>query len=223
MKNTIRISIALLLLFTATVSGQDFFEGELHYKIEYESLNKNITTSILETQFGTSFSAYVKEDRYAMIYHAEGELGYMKIIVRLDEGYSYTEFEKRDTITKTKFGTKNNKLLDFKRNTGNKKEVLGELCESVTLNYETEDSESFFKIHKGTYYFNPKYKLNASLYKNYSDGFWNLFVKESNAISIRNETEFMNLFKSVSTAVSIEEKELPLDFFIPNPLKIISE
>jgi len=221
MKKSIFIIIFLFLIFNSKVFGQEYFEGELKYKIEYEPLHPNISKNMLETEFGNSFSAYVKEDRYTMIYHATGQIGWMKIIVRLDEGYTYTEFEKNDTIIKSKFGKKKNKLLIFKKNKDDKKEVLGELCESITLDYELEP-DAFFPTQKGKYYFNPKYKLNSSLYENYTDGFWNLYVKESKSISIRNEIEYPSIFKSVSEATSITPKKISFEMFEPNKSKVIS-
>ncbi|WP_151894054.1 hypothetical protein [Patiriisocius marinistellae] len=83
------------------IYGQEYFEGEIIYEIEYEPINPNIPKEYLENEFGKSFNAYIKEDRYAMIYHGNGLKGWMKTIVRLDLGYSYTEFEKSDTIAKT--------------------------------------------------------------------------------------------------------------------------
>lgn len=219
--NKIKISVVLIIFYAFSLNAQDFFEGELNYKIEYQSNNENLPTSMLEREFGTSFTAYVKEDRYAMIYHGKGQQGWMKIIVRLDEGYSYTEFEKLDTITKNKFGTEKNHLIKFERNQNDKKIILGEKCESITLQYKPKDSISFFTEMRGKYYFNPKYKLNAKRYSEYTDGFWNLFVKESNAISIRNETEFYPLFKSIEEVTSIVEKNIDKAVFEPNPNKTL--
>lgn len=223
MKHLIKLPLFFLFIFISNIYGQDYFEGELKYKIEYKSLSPSISTNFLETEFGNSFSAYVKEDRYAMIYHAKGKQGWMKIIVRLDKGYSYTEFEKSDTITKSKFGNEKDKLLEIKRNSDNKKEILGEYCESITIKYEPTDPKSFFQSFKGRYYFNPKYRLNSKLYKNYTDGFWNLFVQESESISIRNEAEFFPLFKSIAEAISIEQKEISFEMFEPNTSKMIFE
>jgi hypothetical protein len=223
MKNLRLLQSFFFLILISNVYGQDYFEGEINYKIEYETLNPNIPASYLETELGKSFTAYVKEDRYAMIYHATGQQGWMKIIVRLDQGYSYTEFQKSDTIVKSKFGTENNELIEFKRNLEDKKLVLGELCESITINYKPTDPKSFFQTFRGKYYFDPKYKLNANLYKNYTDGFWNLYVKESESISIRNETEFSPLFRAIQEAISIEIKDTPFSMFEPNVSKIINE
>ncbi|MDY8137676.1 hypothetical protein [Aquimarina sp. 2201CG5-10] len=221
MNNKLRCLILLLILINVSVFGQEYFEGELHYKIEYQTLHKQIPVSVLEREMGTSFTAYVQEDRYAMIYHAKGQRGWMKVIVDLKKGYSYQEFEKSDTIIKTKFGAEKEELITFKRNSNNKKKVLNELCESVTIEYKPMGTKAFFEKFKGRYYFNPKYKLNAELYKNYTSGFWNLYVKESESISIRNETEFLPLFKSVQEVTSIIKKEVSDKVFELNKTKII--
>lgn len=220
--NKIKLSITLILFYVGAIHAQEFFEGEVKYNIEYQSNNANLPTSVLEQEFGTSFTAYVKEDRYAMVYHATGQQGWMKIIVRLDEGYSYTEFEKLDTITKSKFGTERNDLITFKRNQNDKKIILGETCESITLHYKPKDTSSFFSEMRGKYYFNPNYKLNATLYSEYTDGFWNLCVEESNALSIRNETEFYPHFKSIQEVTSIVQKNIDNDIFEPNANKVIT-
>ena len=212
-----------IVLFFSNVYGQEYFEGKIEYAIEYEAINESIPIAFLQKEIGTSFTAYVKEDRYAMIYHATGEQGWMKLVVRLDQNCTYREYEKSDTIIKTSFGLEKNDLITFKHNSDNKKEVLGELCESITIIYKPTDKEAFFKTLKGTHFYNPKYKLNAKLYNNYTDNFWNLYVNESEAISIRNESEYGTLFKSVDIATSIEETSIPNSMFEPNALKKIDE
>lgn len=221
--NLIKAPIVTALLFTYSLTGQDFFEGELHYKMEFEALNKNISAEFMAKEYGDSFVAYVKEDRYAMIYNGSGTNGWMKTIVRLDEGYSYTEYEKLDTIVKTKFAPEIDRLVLFERNHKEQKEVMGEICESVTINMLPGEDMPFLKEIKGTHYFSPKYRLNPEKYKDYGSGYWNDYVKESGAISIRNETEYQPFFISTSEAVSIEEKELDDSLFEPNPNKSIRE
>lgn len=220
MKNVL---LFYILLVVSTMYGQKYFEGEINYKIEYESINPNIPKEYLETELGKSFTAYVKEDRYAMIYHGTGQQGWMKIIVRLDQGFSYTEFEKSDTIMKTKFGKEKDELIEFKRNKNDQKIILGQSCESISIAYKATNSESFFQTFKGKYYFDPRYKLNKNLYEKYTDGFWNLFVKESESISIRSETAFYPFFKVVQEAISIEIKEMSFSLFEPDESKIINE
>lgn len=217
----IKFSTLVIIFFVYSLSAQEFFEGELNYKIQYELIDKNIPAEFLEIELGKSFTAYVQEDRYAMIYHAKGQQGWMKVIVRLDQGYSYTEFEKLDTITKSKFGKEINELIKFKRNPNDKRKILGENCESITLQYKSKEIGSPFQEIRGKYYFNPIYRLNANLYSEYTDGFWNLFVKESGAISIRNEIEFYPIFKAVQEATSITQKKVDKIMFEPNKNKVI--
>lgn len=207
----------------SNVYGQEYFEGEINYEIEYQPVNSNIPKSFLENEIGSSFKAYIKEDKYAMKYNSTGQKGWMKIIVRLDQGYTYTEFEKSNTIIKTKFGNEHESLIEFKRNTEDKKEILGEQCESVTINYETKNPEATHKIVKGKYYFNPKYRINPELYKNYTDGFWNQFFTETESVSVRNEIEYLTLFKVIQEAKSIEKREIPSAMFEPNESKLIIE
>jgi hypothetical protein len=205
------------------MSGQEYFEGVLEYKVSYESSSESIPTELLENEFGTSFTAYVQEDRYAMIYHSTGQFGWMKVIVSLKDGYSYTEFENSDTIAKSRLNMGQEELIEFKRNSDNKKMVLAELCESVTIVIKPLAPDAFYQEQRGTHYFNPKYKLNAKLYEKYTDGFWNLFVVESNAISIRNETEFYPLFKKIDEATSIVAEAVPDAIFKLDPNKTILE
>jgi len=222
--NTItKIASFFFLLMITTMSGQEYFEGVLEYKVSYESSSEFIPVETLKSEFGTSFTAYVQEDRYAMIFHGTGQFGWMKVIVSLKEGYAFTEFEKSDTIMKTKLNKVQEGLIEFKRNSDNKKLVLNEWCESVTLKYKPSGPDVFYQEHRATHYFNPKYKLNAKLYENYTDGYRNLFVAESNAISIRNEIEFFPLFKQIDEATSIVAKEVPDAMFNLNPAKTVFE
>ncbi len=218
-----RTFLLFILFYSSNTHAQDYFKGVIHYSVSYESLHPNIQKQVLERNLGTSFTAYILEDRYATIYNTKGENGWRKIIVRLDEGYTYTELEKSDTIVKTKFGNSDEKLIDVKKNTKPTKEVLGEQCLSVTLTTENTDPNAWYTLHSGTYYYSPKYKLNPKLYEDYVDGFWNEYVKRSQAVSIWNKNEFRPYFTSISEATSIEEKEVDKAFFNPNPDKVIIE
>jgi len=214
--------VTLSLLFISFFCRcQDFFEGKIHYKIEYEKINTNIPDGFLETQMGDSFDAFVKEDKYIMIYNGKGEFGGWKNIIRLDEGFSYLIYDKSDTIYKSPLDKENGTLLTLKKITDEKKEVLGELCDYIILDYKVSDPNTFFSISRGKHYFNPKYALNVDKYKNYNSGFWNQYVGLANAISLRNEHEYEGLFKSISYATSIEPQRIPDEMFLMDKSKII--
>lgn len=211
----------LLLTSYSNTFAQDYFEGQIDYQVEYESLNNNIPSSYLSYMLGDLFTAYVKEDRYIMLYSSRAGKGWSKTIIRLDEGYSYVEFEKSDTIFRSKLNTNKNKLIVIKKNPNKQLSVLGEMCSSISLKYEFLDSENPIKISNSVHYYNPKYRLNPMKYKIYTSGFWNLYVDKSEAISIRNEHTYEGFFKSVSEAKKIEVKEIPDELFELNKEKII--
>ncbi|NAS32529.1 hypothetical protein GTQ40_16220 [Flavobacteriaceae bacterium R38] len=221
MKKLSLLILVSTLVLNSKINAQKFFEGELHYKIEYELINQNIPIEILKKEMGNSFKAYIKEDKYIMIHNTYGDLGWTKSITRLDEGYSYIEYQKSDTIYKYRLDVEENKLLEIKRISNKKKKVLKEMCEYVILDYESTDPNSFYKTKRGKYYFSPKYKLNPKKYKGHNEGFWNLYVKESGAISIRNESTYEGLFKSVSEVTKVINKEISNDLFKLDDSKIV--
>lgn len=211
----------LLLIPFINILAQDYFEGQIEYQVKYESLNKNIPSSYLSYVLGDLFTAYVQEDRYVMLYNSKADKGWSKTIIRLDEGYSYVEFEKSDTIFRSRLNELKNKLIEIKKNPNKKKSVLGELCPSISLKYVSLDPKSIIKISEGVHYYNPKYRLNPEKYKKYTSGFWNLYVDHSESISIQNEHTYEGFFKSVSIANKIELKEIPDEMFELNKGKII--
>ena len=105
------ICTILLLTYYSNTFAQDYFEGQIDFKVEYESLNINIPSSYLSYVLGDLFTAYVQEDRYIILYNSKADKGWSKTIISLDEGYSYVEFEKSDTIFKSKLNSNKNKLI----------------------------------------------------------------------------------------------------------------
>lgn len=57
------------------------------------------------------------------------------------------------------------------------------------------------------------------LRKYYTDGFWNLFVPESQSISIRNKAEFFLCLNLSGEAIFIEQKGISFEIFESNPSK----
>ena len=221
MKKTKVLVILISVLWANLCLSQKYFEGVIQYKISYESLNENIPVEFFRSELGSAITAYFKEDRFAMVHQGNGELGWMKTIVRLDQGYTYTEYAKSDTITKKQFGKDQEILLEFKPNKGDIKEVLNLPCESITLNIKMKDANEVFSEVHGTYYFHPKYKLNPKHYNNYSDEFWNLYVEESEAVSLRHDIVAKPYFKAVQEAVEIKEEKVTDRIFEPNEEKVI--
>lgn len=218
-------SFKLLLcvfVFSYYSFSQEYFEGEVYYKIDYESFIKNLPKEALAKEMGDTLVGYIQENKYAMTFNTKGELGANKTIVLLAEGYSYMDFAKSDTIYKSKLDKEPGSLLKFRHNPEDKKSILGDLCESITINYEATPG-SFYKTRNAKYYFNTKYTLNPNMYKNHKENFWHLFVGESKSITVRNEVEYLSLFKSTQQAYKIVKKKIPDDFFKIDKTKFIKE
>ncbi len=213
--------LSLLSFYIPNIYSQEYFEGEIQYKINYESLDPNVSSNYYNKEYGDSITCYIKEDRIISIYNGGGKLGWCKIIVRLDEKYTYTEFEKIDTIIKSGFGTLNQKLIEIKKRPKDRKEILGELCKSINLKFESINYDSTLETYYNKCYYSPKYKLNPDLYIDYTDYFSNLYAKEAKAISLGLEGGVHPHFKFIQEAIYIKEKEIPLKMFEPNSSKVI--
>lgn len=223
MKLLYTLALLFLLLPISNSYAQEYFEGVITYDVTYESVHPAIEKELLEYTMGSSFTAYILEDRYTSIYNTKGETGWTKVTVRLDEGYTYTEYEKSDTIVKSKFNARSENLISLQKHTSNPKEVMGSMCNYVTMTVEDTDPNVWYTLHTGTYYYSPKYALNPTYYKEYTNGHWNQYVAEAKAVSIYNINEYRPYFTSYSKATAIEEKQIDISFFEPNPKKVVVE
>lgn len=217
----------LELLITLKISGQEnmgYFEGEVHFKISVKSLDESIPTAIFEQEIGNKLIGKVKEKKYLMLQNSGGELGNMKMIYLLEQGIGYVEYENRDTIEQFRIDTSPGELLEVKKNKHPKKEILGELRESVTIRFKPNKYSEYVDEVSGTYYYHPDYKLNPEYYKNHKSEYWNLFVNESKSISIRNEIVHYPLLEALYEVEQILVKEIREEEFEidkTRPIRII--
>ncbi|RKN80753.1 hypothetical protein [Ulvibacterium marinum] len=221
MKSILPLVIFFLLFSSRALYSQKYFEGQIEFKIEYDSYTPHLPVEYLKKEFGDSFTAHIKEDKYVIIYNSSAEYGWSKEIVRLDEGYIYLEFEKKDTIVKTPLVENNSTLLEIRKNKKDKRRVLGKKCAYVVLKYETTHPDYPPLIIQGMHYYSTKYKLNPKMYKDYNSGFWNRYVQLAKAISIRNENTYEGLYKSISEATSIKKSIVPDEVFELSPKKLV--
>ena len=213
----------LLTFFGLNCYSQNYFEGIVLYEIEYEPIANNISEKSLVEEMGDSLIAYIQEHRYLMIFNTKSDLGVNKIFVSLEEGYAYIDYEQSDTIYKYKINKKSGALLKYEHTPNDKKKILDNICESITINYQPSDTDNSYEVRRAKYYFDPRYKLNAKAYANHNENFWNLFVNKSNSISVRNEVEYYPIYRSVQQAVKVIEKILPDQIFLIDTNKYIKE
>lgn len=221
MKHTLFIFCCFLIAISC--SAQDYFEGEIKYKITYKSLAPDLDDSFWVQQAGDTITAHIQENQFVMLSNSSGELGWSKVTVFLDKGYGLTEFEHLDTIYKRNFSSFQQELISIERNQSDPKEILGELCESVSIEQKAIENGQTVYVSNATHYFNPKYKLNKELYKNYTVSFWDLYAQESGAISLYSDVNMFPYYDSIQEAFWIEQKSInPTIFDIPTN-KIIIE
>ncbi|NAS13332.1 hypothetical protein [Poritiphilus flavus] len=216
--------IALSLSVFLNSYSQDYFEGEVHFKINYEPLMDQISEELLIQEFGDTLIGYVQERRYIMETNTKGEMGRTRLIMMMDENYAYLDGDKSDTIYKYRLDKESAKLLRIEKKESETATVLGDVCPSVELDYETTDPNSYFKQSIGRYYYNPKYRLNKEAYANHESGFWNLYVNEAGAISVLNMVVTWPIYRSIMKAFKIHETKVPDKMFDLNQTqKIIKE
>lgn len=213
MKNLLLLLLALFFvnyLCQAQNTQQDFFEGEVEFKIEVKALDGRISQSLLEKDVGTSMIGKVKRDKYLMYQNTKGEFGGTKMIFLLSEGVGFLEYEKSDTIYKFSIEENQDSLIDIIVDYENKKTVLEESCSSVNFKYVPKETYGMIEYVDAKYFFNENYKLDKDQYSNHKLNFWNKFVSASNgAISVRNEILTYPLFLTIYEAVKITKKDIP--------------
>ena len=207
------IVLALIIFVSTSAQSQKYFEGEVHFKTEYESFLETIPQELLIQEFGDTLVGYVQERRYIMKSNTKGAIGSQTMIMLMDENLVYLIQEKSDTIFKYPMDKVQEKLLEVHKIKDETITVLGDPCPALILNTKNMNQESPFTVSLGKYYYNPKYKLNKDAYKNHKSGHWDSFVNESGAISVRNEVRHEPLYKSVMEAFLILPKEIPDELF----------
>ncbi|RNC86012.1 MAG: hypothetical protein ED557_04375 [Balneola sp.] len=202
-------SIAFIFAFfqlnAVAQNSSEYFEGEVTFSVEHESINSEIPTDYFYYLFGNSMTGIVTEKKYKTITKSLG-LGISTTYYDLENKKVYMESSESDTIRWYPLDEENGELISVQRNKEEKKFLFDGLRESVTIEY-IPNNPNIERI-VGTFYFHPDYKLNKELYANHKYSFWNLFINESGSISIRNESYIYPLFKSIAQVTNIEEREV---------------
>lgn len=219
-----KLTLVFIFLFSISpIIGQEYFEGEIHYKVSYTPLIDQLSENRIIQTLGDTIIGYVQERRYIMESNTTDSYGRIKLIMLMDENLVYMVPEKTDTIYKYALNKENSKLLEARKNKGDIKTILGDKCSSVTL-ITSDLSLNPLDKTTGIYYYNPKYKLNKEVYSIHKQNHWNQFVNIAGAISVRNEVTREPFYKSVMTAYQIIPKKIPDHLFkIDTKGKIVKE
>ncbi|MEQ9266927.1 MAG: hypothetical protein RLN81_16995 [Balneolaceae bacterium] len=196
----------LLILFQQNGFSQEhykYFEGEVTFTSEFESLDPQIPDDYWHYVFGNSLVGVVKEYKYKTITISESE-GTTITYYDLREKKVYIESSMSDTVKWYPLDEEPGELISIQRNKAEKKYLFDELRESVTLEYIPDDP--YVERIVSTHYFMPEHKLNKKVYAEHKLNFWHLFINESGSISIRNEAFVYPFLKRVDQVTNIDER-----------------
>ncbi|MEM9824305.1 MAG: hypothetical protein AAF985_24685, partial [Bacteroidota bacterium] len=125
-----------------------------------------------------------------------------------------------DTIYQYSLEESSGELLEFRRDKTPRKVILGDSCESVFIRYFPRLEPGITEVQV-RYYFHPKYRADPRFYKKHKISFWNLFIEETGAISLRNEVINYPRYKVLYKAEEIIEQPIEEKAFEINPNKTV--
>jgi len=215
-----------LLLFLICNLGfsysQNYFEGAIHFELNYKIKDNRIDKNDLIREMGDSITAFIKEDKFILLNNSKGRLGKRKTIFHLKQGVCYVDYENLDTIMKYDLNKTLGKLLRFKRDQKNTTYVLGKLCESIFIEQGINISNSSSKKKSSKYFFNKgELKLNPKYYDKYKINFYDLYASQSGSIPLRIDVEYSSLYSYSQEAYAIIKHEYPDSTFAIDSSKII--
>lgn len=222
-----QITLTLLFLWAlmslkAQEASNEYFEGEVHFRVTTKALDKRIPQEILDRETGTEMIGKVNRDKYLMYQNTGGKLGAVKTILLLEEGIGYVEYANSDTINQFSIEVPPGELLKAQVNEEDHKVILGDTCRSMTFKYTPTNSYGVIEYVEATYYFNPRFKLDKEKYAKHKMSFWNKFVEMGNGgVSVRNEIINYPIYSTTYEATKIIEKAIPEEEFLPNHSKFI--
>ena len=207
MKTQLSLLIILLLFHVASFSQETekYFEGEVTFISEYESLDPDVPDGYWYYVFGDTFVGIVKEDKYKTVSTSEAE-GTTTTIYDLRAKKIFIENSESDTVKWYPLDEEAGELISIERNKAEKKVLFDAERESITIEYIPK--ETFIEKIVSTHYFMPEHKLNKELYADHKVNFWHLFINESGSISIRNEGYIYPFFKRTDQVTKIEERDV---------------
>jgi hypothetical protein len=167
-----KVSIIVLITFSAlSVFGQNF-EGKITYANTYKSKTNKITDQQLQTMMGGIQEYYIKNGNYKSVMN--GNLMQWQLYVN-NENKLYSKMKNSETAYWSDALVNSDSILNVKINK-NVTKVLDYNCDELILTTLNGNQK---------YYFNTSLKINTSLFKNHKLGNWYAFLKESNSLPLK--------------------------------------
>lgn len=195
------IILSCCLCLTSLIAQN--FEGQITYKIVYETKNTQVTDHLWETRLGTLQDYYFKGGNYKVV--SNSDLVEWQLYLN-KENKIYNKIKNETNVFGTDASIVADSLVtyDVKYDV---KAVLGYTCNEITLTC---------KGGTYTYYYNNQLKLDFNQFKNHEFDNWASFIKLSGSVPLKIVIE-NNQYRKVMTATAIEQKVLDLSFFAIPP------
>ncbi|WP_196889815.1 hypothetical protein [Aureivirga sp. CE67] len=213
----------LILIGVALISStlkEDYFEGEIHYDIDYKLQTDRTTIESLKLSTGSKMVMLFKDGNYyKKIYNSKNEL-IVEIMLLLENKKYYWKRYDSDTINWFDI-TKNDSPTVFKIS-GNKT-FLNQYC--TIVDSETKiNYNNINKVLKARYVYSNELKTNPNWYDEYKEGNYNEISKKLNCIILEEKFDayYYEKILRATSIISRKIKDKEFGFDIKNkPLKQI--
>ena len=199
----IGLLIVVGILITALNKNEEYFEGEIHYDIEYNLKTDKTTLESLKLSTGSKMIMLFKNgDFYKKIYNSNNKLIEERMLILKNNKYYRRRYDK-DTITWFDI-TKNDSPTTFKIK-GTAK-LLNQECTIV----DSETNISYYNIHKTLkerYVYSNELKTNPKWYEKFKEGNFNEISEKLNCIVLELNSD-IQYYDRILKAISINKRKI---------------
>jgi hypothetical protein len=196
----------LLILFSATTTFGQSFEGKVIYKHSYKSKSPGLRDDQLLTMMGSTEDYFIKGGAYKAV--TNGTMMQWTLYSNTDNKV-YSKLSNSETVFWTDGSVNTDAVLKSELNKG-VVTLLGYPCDELILTCRSG-------IQK--YYFNQKIPVSLSLYTAHKYGNWYDYLSQAHALPLK--TIISNAqFEMEETAIEVTPMKLEAQFFkLPENVK----
>jgi hypothetical protein len=192
----------LLILSSFVQTTSPFFEGEVVYANTYKSKDPKITDKRLAAMLGSVHNYFIKGGNYKTV--TNGNFAMWQLYINADNKI-YNKISPVDTVFWNDGAHYDDAVISAKTNK-NVTTILGYACDELILTCQSG-------VQK--YYYSPKLKIDAALYKKHAYANFYNYVSRANAIPLKMIIEDDGfVIESIATAVTPKKLD-PKLFTLP--------
>jgi hypothetical protein len=197
------IQLFIFLVFAATASFAQSFEGMVKYQNTYKSKMPTLTDEQFSAMMGTSMEYLMKGSNYKTI--TNGNYILWQLYISKDNKI-YNKIANSPAILWNDVTINTDEVLKAETNK-NVVEILGYKCDELILTCKSG-------IQK--YYYNPSLKLDAKLYENFKYQNWYEYVSRANAVPLKMTIDNAQFYLE-SVATDVQKKNIDASVFTLPP------